>query len=830
MSWLDVKLGVRMLIKHPGLTLIGGLGMAFAIAIGAGFFGFFYSYLNPTLPLPEGDRVVAVQNWDAAENEDEPRSLHDFVTWREELRSVEDLGAFRTISRNLILPDAQAEPVDVAEMTAAGFRVARVPPLMGRHLVPDDEREGAPAVVVIGYDVWRTRFASDPNVVGRSLQLGDTRYTVVGVMPEGFAFPVDHRLWTPLRADPSVYERRKGPSIGVFGRLAPGATLEQAQAELTMIGQRTAAAFPETHQRLRPRVLSYTAAFGLNEGDFRDAAIIQLLVTLVLVVICANVAILVYARTAMRLGEITVRSALGASRRRIVAQLFTEALVLTAAAAVVGLVLIGFALRKVNLVMDEEVGGLPFWVDFGISSVTLLGVVGLAILAAVIAGVLPAVQATGRRMQARLRQMGGGTGMQLGKTWTALVVAQVAFAVFILPGAISEAWDSIRYGTAEPGFAAEEFLSAQLVMDLKTPPTTEAEAYRRDFDARYGELQAELVRRLEAEPSVAEVTFALHSPGQEPKVRVEVEGAPTPGSAPGAAAGSGSSVGHEARSGRVDIDFFDVFDTAILTGRRFNPGDLSAASTAVVVNRSFVQQVLGGGSALGRRVRYVGRGGDAPDDLELGRWYEIVGVVSDFPNAMDPTGVEARLYHPVGPGQVYPATFALRVRGGDPAGFTRRLREITTRLDATLRLQEVLPLDEVLRRQQLALRLMAWGIGLVTLSVVLLSAAGIYALVSFTVTRRRREIGIRSALGAPPRLIVRSVFSRALGQLVVGIVLGVAAAALLESAAGGALMDGKGPVLLPAVSALMVVVGLAAALGPARRSLRIQPTEALREG
>jgi hypothetical protein len=222
-SGLDFKLGVRMLVKYPGLTLIGGLGMAIAIAVSTAFFVFFYSFMYPAaLPLNEGDRIVGIVNWDAAANRQENRSLHDFVTWRDELRSFADLGAYRPIQRNLIVPGGSTEAHTGAEITADGLRLARVPPLLGRLLLAGDEREGAPDVLVIGYDLWRTRFTSDPAVVGRTVRLGDTIHTVVGVMPEGFGFPVSQRLWVPLRANPSNYDRRQGPELEVFGRLAPG--------------------------------------------------------------------------------------------------------------------------------------------------------------------------------------------------------------------------------------------------------------------------------------------------------------------------------------------------------------------------------------------------------------------------------------------------------------------------------------------------------------------------------------------------------------------------------------------------------------------------------
>lgn len=824
MSWLDFKLALRMLVRYPGLTLVGGLGMAIAIAVGASSFAFIYASLHPTLPLPEGERVVGLETWDARVNNQEERILHDFVTWRNELKSVQDIGAFRAIARNLIAPDGQTELVSVAEMTASGFRVARVPHLLGRPLVDDDERKGTVPVAVIGYDVWKTHFASNPSVIGQTVRLGATVHTVVGVMPEGFGFPVNHRVWVPLQADPSDYERRQGPPITVFGRLAQGVTIETARAELTTIGQRTAAAFPKTHERLRPRVVLYTELW-FDDGPRRELHFMQLLISMLVVVVGVNVATLVYARTATRQGEIAVRTALGASRRRIVAHLFVEALVLSTAAAVAGLGIAKFALRQADVAAKQfgaMLGGLPFWMNFDLSSGTVIYVMGMAVLGAVIVGVLPAIKATGSRMRSRLGQLGGATGMQMGKTWTALIVVQVAFAVAVLPGAVYMTSQSIGLAGSGPGFPAEEYLTAQLQMDSEIPSRVNVEAYSREFDSRYADRLAALVGRVEAEPGVADVTTMSSAPGTEPSVTIEIESATGP-------AGSGS--GHTAAFLQVGSDFFDAFDVPVLTGRPFGAADVNGA--AVIVNKGFAQQLLGG-NALGHRMRYTQgyrSGGQMriAQGIELGRWYEIVGVVGDVPaNPIVPGQTQAKLYHPLPPGNIN-VRLAVRMRAGTPASFMQRLREITSSLDPALRLTQVLPLEDVYGQEQMGLHWGALGFSIVTGSVLLLSAAGIYALMSFAVTRRRKEIGIRVALGADPNRILRSVFSRAIGQLAIGIAVGVAAAALLDGAMNGELMGGQGAVVLPVVSVIMMAVGLLAALGPARRGLRIQPTEALRE-
>ena len=221
---LDFKLGARMLVKYPGMTIVGGLAIAVAIAIGAAFFEFATQAVNPALPLEDGDRIVGIRTWDTVAAREDRRMSHDVIAWRTQLKSVQDLGAFRTLEQNLIIDDGAAEPVEVAAVTASTFRLARVPPLLGRALVEADEQPGAAPVIVIGYDLWLRRFSGDPTVVGRTVRLGRTRAVVVGVMPERFAFPVAHSLWAPLSLN-AEGERHAGPSIQVFGRLAHAATI-----------------------------------------------------------------------------------------------------------------------------------------------------------------------------------------------------------------------------------------------------------------------------------------------------------------------------------------------------------------------------------------------------------------------------------------------------------------------------------------------------------------------------------------------------------------------------------------------------------------------------
>jgi predicted permease len=830
-STLDVKLALRMLVRYPGLTLVAVIGLAVAITIVAGAFSIFYTLVDPSLPLPDGDRIVAIQNLDIERSRPERRVAHDVLRWRDEVRTIQEVGAFRQAAINLLAEGVPADTVDVVEMHASGFRLAGIAPLLGRALADADERPGAPPVVVVGYAAWRKQFNADPAIVGRAIQLGDTKHTVVGVMPEGFAFPLNDELWIPLRLTVSRYGQRQGPGLMVFGKLAPGATLASAQAELDALGARATADFPKTHAQLRPRVLPYTLPFfGLDDdpGAMWIVHLAQFLISLLLVIVCINVAILVYARTARRHGEIAIRSALGASRRRIVSQLFVEALALSAAGAAAGLGLCAIALDYVNELMDQMYGSRPFWWDFSVSAGVVVYVAVLTVAGAAIIGILPALKATGRRAQNGLQGLsaGGGAGMRFGRTWTALIVVQVAISVALLPATLYHAWEAHHYATVDPGFAAREFLSTTVILDPGSRRMTFA-----DFEARYVSYLEEILRRLREDPSVADVAFATAPAGGEGTVVIDVEGVPVPAAAVNYNITAGSRMGHLARMSRVGSNFFSMFDVRLLTGRTLAAADATSGSSAVLVNAAFVRRFLGD-HVLGRRIRYVGHSGDVVDGVSFERWYEIVGVVEDFPATMIEGYTTEKIYHAATPRQMaQQANVMIRTRmeDADAAGFVPRLRAIAAAVDPNLQLHGLGTLDARLRQEQSVMRLVATVLVVLTASVILLASAGIYSMMSFAIAQRRKEIGIRTALGADASRILRSIFGRVVWQLAAGAALGAAIAALLEIATEGGLMKGHGAVVLPIVALMIVIVGLLAAAGPARNGLRVHPTEALRQ-
>ena len=259
----DYRLGLRMLLKYPGLTLAGGLALAIAIGVGAGWYDVVGKIFAPTIPLPEGDRLVSIETQNTLTNQPEPRVLRDFLEWRRGLQTIEDLGAYRTHTRNLVVGNTPPEPIQVAELTAAAFGTARVPPLFGRALLDSDERAGGPGVVVLGYDVWQRSLGGREDVLGSVVKLGDTPATVIGVMPKGFGYPVNHDAWAPLPLRGS-YDALEGDAISVIGRLARGVSRQQADAEMRLFGERTAAALPATHAHLRPRVERFGGALMIS--------------------------------------------------------------------------------------------------------------------------------------------------------------------------------------------------------------------------------------------------------------------------------------------------------------------------------------------------------------------------------------------------------------------------------------------------------------------------------------------------------------------------------------------------------------------------------------
>ena len=454
-----------------------------------------------------------------------------------------------------------------------------------------------------------------------------------------------------------------------------------------------------------------------------------------------------------------------------------------------GLALASLALDRLQVLANLN-GHVPFWIDFRLSPGSVLYGAGLAIVAAGIMGVLPGLKVTGRHLTAGLREL-GATATPLGRMWTVLVVTQVAAAVAVLPVSVYLAGQVIQLEVAGPGFPAEEFAVASITA----------------ADGNLGRRrQLDLMSRLSAEPGVAAVTFSSSIPGFGPGREIAIEHDDVPRRAP-------------LMVSRFDVavDMLDVYRARILAGRTFDASDL-AGRQAIVVNRSFVEEFLPDRAALGVRIHYQ----------DSSAWHEIVGVVNDIPDFPSALRLDTKpnVYHPVAPGDLPTVVLSVRFEGPVRRGFVERVRELGARVDPALQFRRLTTLGEFYGQLRSVWRSIAWGAGLVTLSVLLLSAAGIYAMMSFTVVRRTREIGVRTALGAGSRQILVSIFGRASAQLGLGVLAGSLLSGGVLALTGVGI--GFGAVLLAIVAAILLTVGLVAAFAPARRCLRIHPSDVLR--
>ena len=459
-SWLDWKLGGRMLIKYPGLSIIGGLTLAASMALGAGWFEFSWEMSDPDLPLPDGDRIVRLENFDAADNGVDPRAMYDFIAWRDQLKSIET-------SVHIATSSATSSPrmgahcrrrLQRSLRPGSRFRACRrCMDACSRTPMRSRVRPMSSSSVTICGTVASTRILRHrPDGAARSCE-GDRCRCDAG---EDFLWPRSHQLWAPLRVTETL--PRSGPAINMFGRLADDVSLETAQAELDAIGERMAAANPATHAQLRPRVLAYAAP-----GNLPPVFMINLIAWGVMLVAGTNVATLMFARTALRESEIVVRNALGASRMRVMGQLFAESLVLSLVSAVVGLLAFtlfaGWASSDAMSDVDE-----PFWWDLTLGPETILYVCALAVFGAVVVGLLPALRATGPKVQAALRNIGGGgTHMQVGGLWTGLIVFQVALSVLGLPLAIAATRETLSQIQVRSEFDATPYLTFRAALNRR---------------------------------------------------------------------------------------------------------------------------------------------------------------------------------------------------------------------------------------------------------------------------------------------------------------------------------------------------------------------------
>lgn len=833
-SWLDLKLGLRMVRKHPVMTLAS----VFALSVGipASMLPGHMARVTET-PLPEDPehRIHSLRYWNEATQQPASPTYFELERWREELSSFEALGAFRVADFNVAIGAGGAAPAMAAEVTGSAFDILGAVPLHGRTLGAQDEVPGSPDVVVVGHDLWQARLGGDPDAVGTTLRVAGVPRTIVGVMPDDFLFPSRQQLWVPLTEELWV-EPGEGRPLEVFGRLAGGLSAAEASQEVAASGRRIAEAFPGSNERLSVQVVPFGfSQLRLPEGGWRtmnDHRLLTTLAIILLAVACTNVAMLIFARTATRFRELAIRTSLGASRRRIVTQMFVESLVLALGAAGLGLLALQWLLLRIEgmLLASETLRFPPYWMHFGLTWDAVGGALLVAVLAATLAGVLPALKVTGTRVQESIQKaQAGRSGIRFGGVTGTLIVADVAIAVAVVGLAVGMAGqlrDTMNAGE-RVGIAAGEYLALELVLPFEGDGAGDGEVLPVEFEARVARTQQALVERLLADARVRSVAVADALPRQDHRHRrTAIEGETswlTVEGQPGATAPPLLPVA------RVDVGYFDALGHAILSGRGFGQADLAEGVSTAIVNTSFVERRMGGRNPIGQRIRFwngTSEGGEFED-----RWYEVVGVVGPLGMNVAVPAQDAGVYLPAAPGEIHPLRLAVHL-AVEPEAFIPTARSIVTDVDASAVLRPPRPLDRVVQSMWYFNIGSVIALGIILGILITLAASGIYAIMSFAVSERTREIGIRTALGERKAAVAFRVGRRSLVQIAVGAVLGMPLAMALyrltELGYSQRAATFGFEIAFAAAVAVTLAIGTLACLSPTRRALSIQPTEALK--
>ncbi len=790
--------GVRRLGQDPGHSTLAVLTLALGIGLTAAMFAIVEGTFLRGLPFPNGERIARVERLQADATGVFPFATREAVALRGAQTSFDVLGAWCGFLLNLSGSGEPAEPYNAGYVTADLLAMTGVRPVLGRSLRPEDERAGAPPVVVLSGQLWQSRFGGDRQVVGRTVRVAGEPATVVGVMPAGFRFPLNQYFWLPLRFDEA---ERKEYRLQLIGRLRAGITPRRARAEIANLVRHLPAA---SRAQGMPRIAVLPFLSGYVDEDLRSRQLVMLgAVCGVLLIACVNVANLLLLRSARRTPEIAVRAALGAGRGRLAAQLLAETLVLAAAGGLLGLGLAQGLIVLYRRLLGDEIPS--FWVDVRLDARVVLCALGLTLLASLLAGMLPALRAArtdpGEILQDSSR---GNTGLRLGRFGAALAVAEIALSCALLIPTGLTVKSLMNLARLDLGFPPERVLTAEI--SIYGPAYEDVGARRRYY--------AELGRRLAGLPGAPAFAF-LSSPllgsRVDPQLPLAVEG-----SVPAAGTGLPS-----VRWLAVSPGYFQVFGLHKLAGRTFAETDGADAPAVAVVSRGFAERLLPGGSPVGRRIR--AGGAEQP-------WRTVVGVVADLSfGGLDGGRSPAAMYLPWE--QSRPSGGFLAVRSAGPlAPLAAAVRRAAVATDPEVPVWALATMQERIDGMAGPFTRAAALFGLFGAAGLFLAALGLYGVMAAAVARRTREIGIRLALGASGAAVQRGVLRSGAVQLAVGIVLGLALAAALARLLAASLYqvrpwDLEVYALAPAV---LAAAGLLACWLPARRAARVDPLESLR--
>lgn len=802
-TWLeqlmqDFRHAARTLTKSRAQTAAA----VFTLALGIGLVTIQFSVVNGILlkglPFENPDRIVTVTPLDP-NGRRHGTPVPEFVAWREHQKSFTTLAALSGEALEIGGENLAAHTYRGAAFSASLLEMLGVRPSLGRSFTPEDEHTDAPSVVLLSHRAWRNDFAADPAIVGRAVRLRGEAATVIGVMPEGFGFPESEQAWVNLRAGTATAGRRAGvvPTAQVLGRLRDDVTMESARAEFDVLVRQTGSN-PALSSGGQPRAL---IRLFLDQGRGKAGTVILSLLGIVggvLALAALNVANLLSARALQRAPELAVRSALGASRSRLIRQLVTESVLLALLGAASGLVLASWGVPLINRQLDG-MPDKPFWITVALDFRVFLFAITTATLIGILAGLFPAWRATRRGAGEMLKDASGrgGSGGRLGRINRGLVIAQLTLSsalLIVTAVLVNTVWSATRIGFP---FDPETVLTGQL--RLTTSNFTQPDARTRFYDA--------LLERMRATPGVMAATLSERYPVERGNYTYMIE---TDGP-------SRTEVGGVI-SGAVAAGFFRDLQLPLREGREFGEHDTAGSERVAVVNESLARSAWPGESAIGKQFRTGGAS-------EQGPWITVIGVVSDL--ASDHSRKGNAYYHiPLAQAPSSEAFIFLRT-AGQPLSLERAARDAVRSLSLDVPLDGVMPLSARIR-QQLGPMPIFGAMGLAFgASGLFLAAFGVYAVAAFTVQRRTREFGVRIALGARPQDLFSFVFRQGLRQLAIGLACGI----ILGSVASLPMLKKVAdPISALAYLLILAIIALAVTLAlwfPARRAARVDPIVAL---
>ena len=811
----DVRYAARKLLRTPGFTFVAVATLALAIGSTTAVFSLVNGILLEPLPYPQPEQLVRIGSTRTG-GDASPQggltsmSLLDFRDYREGTRSVARMAAIHSGTRNLSGDGSEPLRLRSARVSASFFDVFALPMQLGRGFAASEEVDGAGRVVVLSDGLWRSRFGADPRIVGTAITLDGEPYTVVGVAPRDFAYPSERDIWTPLAPQPFEEdpENRGAHYLSGIGRLAPGATAAAAKRELETIAARLTTQYPETNTNFG------AAAEPLREqmvGDVRPALYAMFgAVGFVLLIACANVANLLLVRAASRETELAVRTALGAARGRLVRQLVTESLLLSLAGAVVGSAI---ALWIVDGVVAFGPQGLPRLGEVSVDARALGFTALVAVVTGLVFGLVPALHAARSETGQMLRESGRGTSHRAAtnRTRSVLVVTEFALAVVLLVGAGLLIRSFVRLTQVDPGYDVERVVTFTVSLPSGQYP----------YDRQQRAFADDVLERMRRLPGAQSAAIAFGRPLERSMFRTifDVDGRPP---------------NPPERRTPVDVrsttpDFFRTLGIPLVRGRLYTPDDRNGRQHVVVVNQEFVRRYFPNEDPIGLRIT-LGWGRDTAEtgtSIEVGG--EIIGIVAD----MRQYGLDS---------EPYPTTFlpyhqhpldavSVLVRSSaEPEAVQAAARAQMRSLDPNLPLYEMTTMEQALADSVAQPRFYMLLLGGFAGVALLLAALGIYGVVSYTVSQRTRELGIRIALGATRQKVVSLVLTRGLVLTVVGVGVGLVAAFWMTRVLASLLfgVDALDPVTYAGVAIVLVGVAALASWIPARRAARVDPVIAMR--